>query len=364
MKKKIVLRTRRGRRPVDFGEHFENLVRIGGEVNRAIHQYYPRQGLRYVDVPEIVGVTGACENIDTLFKVGNRLGRRLFFTQTGQLALEQALQRFSGVYTVIHSGRDEAVEDERHLRQFRLIEEEFDCRLAGMKKESYCEEAMYEALLDHIEGAVKAIIGEILNEERKTLAGFYGRDIKALQAALAKPFRRTTYEEAVALLNRNGWPKLKFGDDLKAEHEQKIVSLLAGKHPALPVFVMRYPKEIKFFNMKVSAKDERVVLSADLILPFAGEAAGSAVREHRGGALKERLLSSTMFRLHRERGGSYKDFKWYLDDIIAAGKTHPHAGYGIGSERVVQYVLGLTDIRPSSLLYLTAQETGDWQRQR
>ncbi len=362
MERKIILETRKGRKKVNFGEHFENLVRISGQVNQAVHQYYPHHGLQYADVPEIVGVTGACENIDTLFKVGNRQGLLLFFTQTGQLALEQALQRFSGVYTVIHSGRDEAIEDERHLRQFRLIEEEFDCRLAGMKRENYDEEKMYEALLDHIEGATKAIIGKILKEERKTLAGFYGRDIKALETALANPYRRISYEEAVVLLNQNRRSKLKFGDDLKADHEQKIVSLLAGKRSALPVFVMRYPKEIKFFNMKVSARDERVVLSADLIFPFAGEAVGSAVREHRGRALKERLFSSTMFRLHKGRGGSYEDFKWYVDDIIAAKKTRPHAGYGIGSERLVQYALGLTDIRLSSLLYLTAQETGDWRR--
>lgn len=71
---------------------------------------------------------------------------------------------------------------------------------------------------------------------------------------------------------------------------------------------MKYPKEIKFFNMKVSERDSRVVLSADLILPVAGEAVGSAVREHDGKKLKERLLTSTMFHLHKERGGRYEDF--------------------------------------------------------
>jgi asparaginyl-tRNA synthetase len=364
MTREIILATQQGKKAVDYEKHFEELVKVGGHINQAVHQYYPRQGLQYIDVPPIVGITGACENVFTLFEVGNRLGLLLFVTQTGQLALEQALQRFNGVYTVIHSGRDEEVEDERHLRQFRLIEEEFDCRLAGMERKNYDEETMYEALLKHIEGATKAMVGAVLKEEEGTLAGFYHRDIRALEEALLRPYQRIAYEEAITLLNQNGHPELKFGDDLKADHEQEIVFLLAGRERPRPVFVMRYPKEIKFFNMKVAAEDERVVLSADLIFPFAGEGVGSAVREHRGEELRARLLGSTMFRLHVARGGSYHDFKWYIDDIILAEKTYPHAGYGIGSERLIQYTLGLSDIRSSSILHLIAQETGDWQRQK
>ncbi|HBR13290.1 MAG TPA: hypothetical protein DD697_01135, partial [Candidatus Komeilibacteria bacterium] len=79
--------------------------------------------------------------------------------------------------------------------------------------------------------------------------------------------------------------------------------------------------------MKVSQKDPRVVLSADLILPYSGESTGSAVREHDFNKLNQRLLTSTMYRLHLERGGTYKDFQWYLK-IIESQKTNPHAGYG------------------------------------
>jgi len=95
---------------LNFNDHFANLVRINESLNQGAQKNYQRLGLTYVDVPEIVGITGACENVDTLFKVGNRLDIPLFFTQTGQLSLEQTLQSFPGAYTVIHSGRDEELE--------------------------------------------------------------------------------------------------------------------------------------------------------------------------------------------------------------------------------------------------------------
>lgn len=338
---------------------FENLVKIATNAHFGVIDYYKKLGLQYVDVPAIVGITGACENVDTLFKVGNRLDIPLFFTQTGQLALEQALQYFPGVCTVINSGRDEEEEDVRHLRQFRLTEEEFDCTFAGMTRENYNEEKMYETLLTHIEKATKAMIGSVgMNKNR--------RDI------LTRPYLRTNYEEAIGLLNHSGYPDLKFGDDLKADHEAKLVEILNLRSKDYgtkiehwsPLLICRYPKEIKFFNMKVSQKDPRVVLSADCIFPFAGEAVGAAVREHDGIKLIVRLLTSTMYKLHEQRGGKYEDFQWYTEGMIAKGKTNPHAGYGIGNERVLQFILGRHDIRPCSVFYLMNIQTKDWDSSR
>ncbi|MBI4999287.1 hypothetical protein HZB97_00765, partial [Candidatus Gottesmanbacteria bacterium] len=341
------------------------LIEINSSFLAGITEHYQKLGLVYVDVPEIVGITGACENIDTLFKVGNRLDIPLFFTQTGQLALEQALQKFPGVYTIIHSGRDEEVEDERHLRQFRLTEEEFDWTLENAKKKtSYDEEKMYEALLRHIELAIKAGIGKILKNNSSELKKYYQRDPKLLKEVVARPFLRISYEEAIFLLTKNGFPRASWGDDLKADHEQKIVDLVNKEKLNLPVFIMRYPKEIKFFNMKVSENDKRVVLSADLIFPISGEGVGSAVREHRGDYLRQRLLDSTMFKLHVRRGGRYEDFIWYIDDIIGKEKTAPHAGYGMGNERILQFVLGQKDVRNASILSLMAEQTGDWSEKR
>lgn len=347
---------------LDFIEHFSYLVKVNQSLNLGAIDHYQKMGLTYVDVPAIVGITGACENIDTLFKIQNRLNIPLFFTQTGQLALEQALQNLPGVYTVIHSGRDEEEEDERHLRQFRLTEEEFDCTLVGMRRENYDEEKMFEALLSHIQKTIQAMIKKVLEDEGEILKRVYKRNIKFLEETTRKNFLRIKYEEAIKLLNKEGYKNLSFGDDLKAEHEAKIVKLL-NNGGELPVFITQYPKEIKFFNMKVYTKDQRVVLSADLIFPYAGEGTGSAVREHEFEKLNRRLLDSTMFKLHLERGGKYEDFRWYLD-IIKKEKTNPHAGYGIGNERVLQYIFGEQDIRRVSSLSLLTSQTGDFQKEK
>lgn len=354
---KIKIQTPKGEKILNRWDHINHLIKVNNALNAGVRIHYEKIGLTYVDVPQIVGITGACENVDTLFKIGNRLGLPLFMTQTGQLSLEQALQTIPGVYTVIHSGRDEEIEDERHLRQFRLIEEEFDCTMEKMTRKNYDEEKMYEALLRHIELAVKSMINQVVKDTGEVLEEIYGRKCKDLKDISARSFGRINYEDAIVLLQKNGYEKLLFGDDLKAEHEQKIVELVSKNRP---VFIMRYPKEIKFFNMKVSQTDERVVLSADLIFPYAGEGTGSAVREHDGEKLKERLLTSTMFKLHQERGGKYEDFLWYVEDMVMAGKTNPHAGYGIGNDRVVQFLLGQKDIRTSSLFSQMSAFTGDW----
>lgn len=344
-------------------EHFANLVKINQGLINGVVNHYRRQGLTYVDVPEIVGITGACENIDTLFKVQNRLAIPLFFTQTGQLALEQTLQSFPGVFTIIHSGRDEEKEDERHLLQFRLTEEEFDCTLIGMSRSFYDEEKMYEALLFHIQKAIQAMLKQVLNEHELVLKKVYKRDVKKLWGAATKNFLRIVYDEAIELLQRHGYPEIRFGDDLKANHEALIVKLVNQDKTELPVFIMKYPKEIKFFNMKVSIKDPRVALSADLIFPYAGEGVGSAVREHDFNKLNERLITSEMYRLHIKRGGSYEDFKWYLD-IIKNKTSNPHAGYGIGNERVLQYIFKEKDIRNVSIFSALNSQTKDWNVSR
>lgn len=349
-------------------DHYGQMVALGSSLFFATLEHYRTLGLQYVDVPAIVGITGACENVDTLFKVGNRLDLPLFFTQTGQLALEQALQHVHGVYTIIHSGRDEETEDERHLRQFRLTEEEFDATLVGMTRSTYDEEKMYEALLVHIEKATKAMIRGVLDENKKDIVALYKRDAGALKDIVGKPYLRIVYEDAVKLLNRHGYHTLSFGDDLGAEHEARIVELVNRENKGYgttvercsPVLIMRYPKEIKFFNMKVSERDPRVVLSADCIFPYSGESVGSAVREHDGVKLLVRLLTSTMYRLHEQRGGTYDDFKWYTEGMILAKKTEPHAGYGIGNERILQFISGLPDVRMCSLFSLMSRETGDW----
>ncbi len=348
---------------VDYNDHFANLVTINQSLTQGAAANYTKRGMIYCEVPEIVGITGACENVDTLFKVGNRLDLPLFFTQTGQLALEQALQSFPGCWTVIHSGRDEEEEDERHLRQFRLTEEEFDCTMANMTRKNYDEDTMYEALLSAIQGTAQAMVRKVLENNEEVLKKTYKRDTKKLHYMATHNFLRITYEDGIKLLNKNGYPKVKFGDDLKAEHEAKIVKILNKGETELPVFMMKYPKEIKFFNMKVSSKDDRVCLSSDLLFPYAGEGTGGSVREHDFEKLNNRLLTSNMYKLHVERGGTYEDFGWYLD-IMKQKSTNPHAGYGMGNDRVLQYIFGNADIRNTSIFGLLSAQTGDWDKKR
>jgi len=361
--KPVKLTISENRITLPYSEHFSNLVSVNQSLNNGARESYQKRERVYVDVPEVVGITGACENVDTLFKIGNRLDLPLFLTQTGQLSLEQALQSFHAVHTVIHSGRDEEEEDDRHLRQFRLTEEEFDSTLLSMTRENYDENQMYEALLESIQETVRSMIAQIIKDNDVILKKTYNRNTEKLKEVLRKDFLRITYEDAVKLLNKHGFPQVKFGDDLKAEHEAKVVSLLNGSKQELPVFIMKYPKEIKFFNMKVWTKDDRLALSADLIFPYAGEGAGSAVREHDFEKLNERLLSSTMFKLHQQRGGSYEDFAWYLN-IMKNKLTNPHAGYGIGNERVLQYVFAESNIRNVSVFSLLNLQTHDWDSNR
>jgi asparaginyl-tRNA synthetase len=336
---------------LDFNQHFANLVKVNESLNYGAYQNYKDMGLTYVDVPEIVGITGACENIDTLFSVCSQRKETLFFSQTGQLSLEQSLQSFPGVFTVIHSGRDEINEGVRHLRQFRLTEEEFDCSYGNMTRATYDEEKMFDLLLVHIQKTVQSMIREILENNREILEKVYHRDVKKLDYVAQNDFLRIEYRKAVQILKQHGFPELTFGEDLKAHHEAKMVEILNAQHTELPVFITKYPKEIKFFNMKVSETDPEVVLSADLIFPYAGEGTGSAVREHQFEKLNNRLLTSKMFEHLVKRGGKYEDFVWYLD-IIKEEISNPHAGYGIGNERVLQYIFGEGDIRNVSLFSL------------
>ncbi len=348
---------------VDYNEHFANLVKVNQSLNQGVHRSYQKRKRVYVDVPQIVGITGACENVDTLFKVGCHQGLSLFFTQTGQLALEQALQSFPAVYTIIHSGRDEEFEDERHLRQFRLTEEEFDCTTLGMTLENYDEDSMYEALLKNIQITAQSMIKKVLEDNRVMLKKIYKINVDRLQQVATKKFLRISYEDAVKLLNQNGYPDVRFGDDLKADHEAGVVKLVNKKNEFLPVFIMKYPKEIKFFNMKTYLKDKRVALSADLVFPYSGESTGSAVREHNFKKLNERLVTSTMYKLHLERGGTYEDFLWYLNIMKKKG-TMPHAGYGMGNERVMQFIFGELDIRNTSIFAQLNKQTGDWNKKQ
>ena len=335
----ITINTLNGKKVVDYFQHVQFIMNMHGTMQQAAMNYYPTTGLKYVVVPYIVGITGACENVSTLFTIGNKKSVPAFFNQTGQLGLE-CFQMFSdGVFTIIHSGRDEGEEDIRHLFEFNLTEEEFGYSLVE-NNGTFNPSLMFEHLLQRIESAVKHLANAVIKNNLQDLEN-YGQNTAALEEILRFPFLRISYDEAITLLQRNGYPNLQWGDDLKAEHEQSVIvaaNELERHRPHglitlgdRPVFITRYPKDIKFFNMMLDDNDPRVVWSADLILPIAGESVGSAVREPNAKRLEKRLLESNMFRIHQENGGTFDDFTWYIKDVVGSGKIQPHAGYGLGN---------------------------------
>lgn len=312
------------------------LVKIWDALFRGARKCVEEKGFLGVhNMPEIVGVTGACENIDTLFKV-DYFGKQAYLAQSDQLYLELITPYLKKVYAEIQSFRMEPEADDRHLCQFALFEIE---HLGDL-----------DELLNNIEAIVKRSANEVRNlwlladqESQKALGQNFPDAIFMCSPGdwanwLASPFKRITYSSAVGTLKSNGFPELNWGDDLKAPHEKKLVELNG------PMFVTHYPLPIKFFNMKRNEDDPRVVNSADLLLPRAGESAGSAEREHTHEEILTRLKSSDMYKRLIELGGKDEDFSWYLD--AHKGRDIPlHSGAGIGMARVAQFVLGLDDIR-------------------
>lgn len=313
-------------RPSTAGAHLADLsgrrmaiVRIWDAMFRGARSYVERRGFVGVhNMPEIVGVTGACENVDTLFSL-NYFGKPAFLAQSDQLYLELLTPQLGRVYAEIQSFRMEPDADDRHLCQFSLFEIE---HLGNL-----------DELIGHISGIVQAAASEVAMRCADDLA-LFGRRSSDLEGIA---FGRITYEDAIALL-ASEFPNLRFGDDLTARHEAAIV------HHLGPCFVTHYPKDIKFFNMRVNDTNPELVNSTDLLLPFAGESAGAAEREHEHSRIVERLKSSSMYDTLISKGATDEDFAWYLDAHL--DRTIPlHSGAGIGMARVAQYILGVDDIR-------------------
>lgn len=295
------------------------LIKIWDAMFRGARRYVEMHNFIAVhNAPHIVGVTGACENIDTLFKV-DYFGRPAYLAQSDQLYLELITPYLKKVYAEIQSFRMEPDVDDRHLCQFSLFEIE---HLGGL-----------DELIANLSGIVQSAGRQVAQDCEAELA-LFGRkpeDINQIQ------FKNITYSEAVTLLQAD-FPNLAWGDDLKAHHERLLTEKLG------PVFLTHYPLPIKFFNMKQNADDPRVVNSTDMLLPFAGESAGAAERETRYEEIVSRLKSSEMYARLIALGGKDEDFEWYLN--AHKDKDVPlHSGAGIGMARVAQFLLGLSDIR-------------------
>ncbi len=299
-------------------EELAAITKIESELLRSARKYFEENGFKEVVVPHITRVTGACENIDTLFEL-NYFGEQGYLVQTGQLYLEALIPKLGSVFCIGPSFRAEPDIDERHLTEFTLVEIEFP--------------GDFRELLVHIENIIYEMIQGAL-KCRKELE-LLGVDPARLEK-ITKPFQRVTYTEAINMLQKKGLD-VKWGDDLKSKHEK----LLAIN----PTFITHYPEAIKFFNMRRNENPE-VVNSSDLVLPFSGEAVGAAEREFDHELLVEKLEKSPMYEQLLKRGKTIEDFRWYLD--IVKNHSVQHSGCGIGLNRVMQFILGTDDIRAST----------------
>jgi len=250
-------------------------------------------------------------------------GRETFLTVSGQLNVEAYCMALSKVYTFGPTFRAENSNTSRHLAEFWMIEPEV--AFADLSDNA----ALAERLL-------KSSFARLLTERADDIAFFDERVEKGLTAKLegivTSEFVRMDYTDAVAILERAKekfeFP-VKWGVDLQSEHER----YLTEKHVRKPVIVMNYPKGIKAFYMRVN-DDGKTVAAMDVLAPGIGEIIGGSQREERLGVLDARMAEMG---IDREHYGWYRDLRRY--------GTVPHAGFGLGFERIIAYVTGLANVR-------------------
>jgi asparaginyl-tRNA synthetase len=319
---------------------FGAVFRVRSRLAWAVHQFFQERGFVYVHTPIITG--SDCEGAGELFRVttidartpprredGNIdyaqdfFARSTYLTVSGQLEAEAFACALSKVYTFGPTFRAENSNTSRHANEFWMIEPEMAfCDLRGN--------------MDLAEQIVKYLIYDIRSncvEELDLFAKFVDKELIArLDFVLERPFQRITYTEAIDLLAKSG-DKFEFpvayGLNLQSEHER----WLTEKHFKCPVTVFNYPKEIKPFYMRLN-DDGKTVTAMDLLVPGIGEIVGGSQREERLEVLQANMRRHKM---------DPADYKWYLD--LRRYGTVPHSGFGLGFERMLMFVSGVSNIR-------------------
>jgi len=306
------------------------MIRFTDEMMHIAEDYLrSNKGFLRVTVPRIVPVSGACENVDTLFEISVASdynwfkSKRAYFAQTGQLYLESLLYAYSYLYCIGPSARAETIVDTRHLTEFEMIEIEF----AGD----------FRDLLTEIEGFISNLVYEL-------------RYPQVLENYLPT-FPKIKYKDAIQEL------KLEWGKDISSEQEK----ILIANHGNRPIFIIYYPNPmsermqklfeddvpnlaIKFFNMLPYPDDPDYVLSADCIVPYGGKCVGAAARITDADEFQKRLCNSPMLsRLKEKDANAEQGFEWYIK-MMRKYPPPPHVGCGFGMSRIFQYLLSEPDI--------------------
>ncbi len=290
-----------------------DLIEFRAAMMDAVFDFARRDGFVELETPEITPGTGACENVPTVFRL-DFLGRLQFLRQTAQLDLEIAVVRW-GIPRTITRGRSFRAEpraDGRHLCEFTLIEAE--ARDWDLDDLVGYEQRMVRHVVN------RALAHPALPRERRV---WLERDLRT--------FHVMTYAEAIDYLGR------RWGDDLSAEDEARLTERYGI------VSVLRYPREIKFFNMLDTRENGAATVECcDLLLPRAGETFGSSARESDADILRQKLMTSSMYRQLLDAGGDPHVFEPYLR--LFEGTDVRRAGYGLGFDRLIQYLWGEEDV--------------------
>ena len=323
---------------------FSAAFRVRSVAAYAVHEFFQSRGFVYVNTPIITGsdAEGAGEMFQVTTLDLNNLprkddgtvdysqdffGKRTSLTVSGQLNAENFAMAFGDVYTFGPTFRAENSNTQRHAAEFWMIEPEMAfCDLEG---DLACMEAM-----------VKYIIRTVLDrcpQEIDFFNSFVDKGLKErLEHVASSDFGRITYTEAVKILEQHNDQfdyKVFWGADLQTVHERFLTEQIFKR----PVFVTDYPKEIKAFYMRLN-DDGKTVAAADCLVPGIGEIIGGSQREERLDLLLQRI---------EELGMKEEDYWWYLD-LRRYGSCR-HAGFGLGFERMVMYLTGVSNIRDVEL---------------
>lgn len=315
------------------------ITRIRSEAAYAVHEFFRQQGFFHVHTPILTG--SDCEGAGELFYVstlscadikahkGDNIhdddffGKPAYLTVSGQLAAEAMASAVGKVYTFGPTFRAENSNTPRHAAEFWMIEPEM--AFADLNDD-----------MDLAEEFVKTMVGRLTERCSKDLelfAKFVDKELPGTwDMILNKEFARITHAEAVEILRSANWDfefPVEQGMDLQTEHER----YLTEHHFERPVIVYDWPREIKAFYMKLN-DDQSTVAAMDVLLPRVGELIGGSAREDRLDVLETRLT---------EAGLEPEHYSWYLD--LRRFGTTPHAGFGLGFERFLMMLTGVTNIR-------------------
>ena len=319
---------------------FQAVFRIRSMAAYAIHQFFQERGFVYVHTPLITA--SDCEGAGEMFQVTTLdlnnipkdkeekvdftqdfFGKPTNLTVSGQLNAETFAQAFRNTYTFGPTFRAENSNTARHAAEFWMIEPEM--AFADLKDDMEVAEAMLKYVISYVM--------ENAPEEMDFLNQFVDKGLKdRLNHVLNAEFGHVTYTEAVEILEKHNDEfeyKVSWGTDLQTEHERYLTEEVFKR----PVFVTDYPKEIKAFYMKLN-QDGKTVAAMDCLVPGIGEIIGGSQREDDYDLLRKRM---------EEVGLDEENYQFYLD-LRKYGSTH-HSGFGLGFERCVMYLTGVSNIR-------------------